>query len=118
MATSELPRSAAAGKAARDFVRQAMASYPEDRRDTAELLVDELANNAVEHGSGAIRLSVELRGGRVRVSVSDEGEGLPQILRPNATEAHGRGLALISELADSWGILARAPSGKAVWFEV
>lgn len=75
--------------------------------------------NAVEHGRGAVELSVRALDGRVRIEVADDGPGLPAPVaelaaRPRAGRGRrGRGLAIASEIARRHGgRLASAPSAR------
>ena len=52
--------------------------------------VGNLLANAVEHGEGAIGLSVGCAGGVIRVEVTDEGRGLPVPLDRLVARAAGR----------------------------
>jgi signal transduction histidine kinase len=71
--------------------------------------VGNLLANAVEHGDGAIGLSVGCVGGVVRVEVTDEGRGLPvpldRLVRaPRAGRGErGRGLAIVAGVAARHG---------------
>ena len=86
------------------------------------LLASELVANAVQHGVGAegrIRLSIaEVAEQRLRVEVEDDGPGFTEIpVRPASHhQTSGRGLRLLSALADRWGI-ERTPQTR-VWFEL
>jgi anti-anti-sigma factor len=82
------------------------------------LLTSEVVSNATRHGDGVGRLEVIAVDGGVRISVSDDGEGLPQVLHPDAGTPGGRGVWLVSELARAWGVDRLPGGGKAVWFEV
>ncbi|WP_408022709.1 SpoIIE family protein phosphatase [Streptacidiphilus fuscans] len=84
--------------------------------DTVELLVSELATNALRHGRGDIRLRL-LRDSVLVCEVWDNGYAQPRQRRARDTDEGGRGLQLVSLLADRWGS-RRTPSGKAVWFEL
>lgn len=56
-------------------------------------------------------------GDGVRVEVHDSGDGVPAVpLESGGSDEGGRGLLLVSELADKWGVAEREP-GKVVWFE-
>ncbi|MFE9920221.1 ATP-binding protein [Streptomyces sp. NPDC005774] len=97
--------------------------YGSPVHDTVELVVAELAANAVTHGrvpgrDAELRLSRDADGTRLRVEVSDaRGERLPVPAADGGplTEG-GRGLALVAALAEEWGVAERpgAP-GKTVW---
>ncbi|MFJ3494218.1 ATP-binding protein [Streptomyces sp. NPDC086091] len=89
--------------------------------DETVLATQELVANAVEHGAPdadgrvwlLIRLTDEPR--EVRIAVRDgEGTGVPVARDTRCTAESGRGLAVVSALARSWGVLHR-PRGKEVW---
>jgi anti-sigma regulatory factor (Ser/Thr protein kinase) len=80
--------------------------------DTA-LVVGELLANVHEHAGGRCDLEVAAGTDRVTVRVSD-GERLPPRPRPRSDTAEaGRGLLLISALAESWHTSVTA-TGKIV----
>lgn len=88
---------------------------------TVELIVAELAANAVVHGH-VVGRDFELRlvrtAGAVRVEVSDaRGERLPCVARGAEDGEGGRGLVLVEALADRWGVRER-DVGKTVWARV
>ncbi len=97
------------------------------REDDVLLCVSELATNALVHGGppdrGFLLRMVPYGEGAgdcgVRVEVHDSGGGVPAV--PEAGDMSepgesGRGLLLVSELADKWGVGERDP-GKVVWCE-
>ncbi|WP_030760390.1 ATP-binding protein [Streptomyces griseus] len=86
--------------------------------EVAELLTSELVTNALVHtGHGAV-VSATVEPEQLRVEVRDFEPGLTGPLVPPADDGtHGRGLFLVSELADSWGVEER-DAGKVVWFEL
>ena len=87
--------------------------------ETALLLVSEVVTNAVVHGSGSPLLDIEVQSDVLRVTVTDEAPGTPQVRRLNPLLAeHGRGLQLVDALASRWGSNRRLPVGKSVWFEL
>ncbi|MDQ1007204.1 anti-sigma regulatory factor (Ser/Thr protein kinase) [Streptomyces sp. V4I23] len=97
--------------------------WPRDgeRAEAAEVVVAELATNAVVHGRLAgrgFRLGLMLLpDARLRIEVSDpRGDRLPAA-SPVADEG-GRGLMIVDALTDGWGVLPYPPSGKTVWAEV
>jgi anti-sigma regulatory factor (Ser/Thr protein kinase) len=85
----------------------------------AGLLVSELVANCVVHAGlcphELILIEAIMRGGRLRVQVTDTGRGFFPKARRRASSS-GWGLRLVSLLADRWGLL-RA-SGMQVWFEM
>jgi hypothetical protein len=106
-------------KAARDFVRNCLASSGIGGFDPelVALLVSELATNAIVHARQTFVVWVIPTPPCVRVGVDDPSPELP-ILRPPDTDAvGGRGLAMIGALADRWGVEA-GPVGKRTWFEI
>ncbi|MCC9310257.1 SpoIIE family protein phosphatase [Kitasatospora sp. RB6PN24] len=84
--------------------------------DTTELLVSELVTNALRHGRGEIRLRL-LKDTAVVCEVWDDGYAQPRQRRAQETDEGGRGLQLVSLLAERWGS-RRTPHGKIVWFEL
>lgn len=85
--------------------------------DASRLLVSELVTNAVLHARTDVELSVRLVPRGVRVEVSDGSSGAPVVRHYEDEAMTGRGLALVEELASTWGVDERA-GGKTVWFEI
>jgi anti-sigma regulatory factor (Ser/Thr protein kinase) len=89
--------------------------------DTEQHLVAELAANAVTHGRVPGR-DFELRllllpGNTLRIEVSDpRGDRRLRFVR-EADGERGRGLILVTLLADTWGVMER-DVGKTVWAEI
>ena len=83
---------------------------------TTELLVSELVTNAVRYAQGKIGLRLILEGGLV-VEVLDDSAALPRLRHPDDSDERGRGLQVVSQLAQRWGA-RRAASGKVVWCEL
>ena len=50
---------------------------PTDRIQPIGLMVNELVTNAAKHGAGTITVSYKILGDNHELSVSDEGDGLP-----------------------------------------
>ncbi|MDQ3945875.1 MAG: response regulator, partial [Actinomycetota bacterium] len=74
-ASTRLARDPASARAARRFVRDALArADSEDVEDTVTLLVSELVTNAVVHGGSDVEVLVRLMPGTVRVEVMDTSE--------------------------------------------
>lgn len=101
--------------AARQFVRDRLTSWEAtEHLDAAVLIASELVTNAILHARTSISLRVAVEDTAVRIEVYDENPRLPALspCPPEATS--GRGLALVTNLATSWGIENRA-DGKVVW---
>jgi anti-sigma regulatory factor (Ser/Thr protein kinase) len=107
---------------ARRYVSENLHRVPPELCQTAALLVSELATNVVRH-TGAGEFVIELEHypdeGRIWVGVTDSGTGLPILRAPSLTAEHGRGMQLVSTLADRWGAgRRRGATDKTVWFEL
>lgn len=112
---SEFPCERRSVPAARHFTRQALASWPERVIDAAELMVSELATNCVRHAHSTFEIAIETSEQQIKVAVTDTGEGEPVLLSPSPLDPSGRGLRIVRELANAWGVVA-SPHGKTVWF--
>ncbi len=88
--------------------------------DAAALGVTELLTNVHLHAQPDKRCTVEidLVPGRLTVSVRDHDPRLPCIKVPDTggLTTHGRGLALVAAVSESWGVRERQDGGKVVWF--
>ncbi|MFE6333834.1 ATP-binding protein [Streptomyces sp. NPDC057798] len=94
---------------------------PDDVTDTAVLLLSELMTNAYRHAHVSpgqeIRARCVLDEGRLLVSVADASDTMPVFRNPSSEDEAGRGLVLVTLLADQWGTAPRANGiGKTVWF--
>ena len=111
-----LPRSFDAAGLARTAIAPLVEHLPENRRADFNLLVSELVNNAVVHGSGRIELRAERRDSALWAQVSDDGPGFDATLHAvKHPRAGGWGLHLLDALAERWGM---AESSTRVWFEL
>jgi anti-sigma regulatory factor (Ser/Thr protein kinase) len=102
--------------AARRYVLDAIGNQPAIVEEAAAIVVSELATNCVRHAGTAFTIDVETSPSRLRVEVSDTGTGVPTVRSPDASELSGRGLRLVRELSDDWGVTAADDAGKSVWF--
>ncbi|NUP34951.1 MAG: SpoIIE family protein phosphatase [Streptomycetaceae bacterium] len=102
---------------ARELTRKTLHDWDlESLVDIAELLVSELVTNALRYGAGPIRLRL-LRGRNLLCEVADAVPSLPRLREARDTDEGGRGMQLVTTLADRWGS-RRAGHGKIVWLEL
>jgi anti-sigma regulatory factor (Ser/Thr protein kinase) len=86
--------------------------------DILAVLTSELVANAVTVAAGEVSVTIGLVDDRLRVEVRDHGFGMPEVLHPPPSDTSGgRGLMIVEELADAWGVQQFLP-GKIVWFEL
>jgi anti-sigma regulatory factor (Ser/Thr protein kinase) len=81
------------------------------------LVASEMAANAVTHARSAFEVAVACAEGAVRITVSDNGPGAAEAHSVEPLEVRGRGLAIVSDVADRWGCDA-VSGGKVVWAEL
>jgi anti-sigma regulatory factor (Ser/Thr protein kinase) len=92
--------------------------------DLAELLVSELLTNAVAAsarcGTTTIHLGLASDRQRMLITVRDFALGAPAPRRPSADDDSGRGLQIVSELAEQYGWQPPRDGGpgKVVWILV
>ena len=101
---------------ARRFVRRALEREGASAAvDVTELLTSELVTNAVLYSQGSIELSVSTDDEQVVVVVTDCNPAPPRPRCSDVRSPSGRGLLLVGELADDWGVTGDR-TGKQVWF--
>jgi anti-sigma regulatory factor (Ser/Thr protein kinase) len=105
---------------ARQFVSAELAGCPV--ADEAVLCVSELATNALMHTSsgegGKFEVIVQRGPSSARISVRDQGAASAPAARPvDLASESGRGLGLVSVIADRWGQSGDV-AGRVVWFEL
>ncbi|MFC9620958.1 ATP-binding protein [Streptomyces sp. NPDC056930] len=112
------PRRRTSVGASRDFVTGVLVEWElHPLVEDIKLCVSELATNAPLHGAPPGReFCVGLHRGEelVRLEVRDSGPGQPAVQRPDDDACSGRGLHLVSELADDFGVDDHVV-GKTVW---
>jgi anti-sigma regulatory factor (Ser/Thr protein kinase) len=93
--------------------------------DEILLVAGELVTNAVVHAATTMDLVYSCRARTVEVAVDDHDPRLPRLVRGPGAELlanddpapalmGGRGLMIVSRVADEWGVTPR-PHGKRVW---
>ncbi len=83
----------------------------------ASLIASELVTNAIQAGAARLAVTVRVHRSRVRVTVSDDALGLPQIVSAGRDAVAGRGLTLVATVAREWGIDS-GTIGKDVWADL
>ncbi|WLQ37691.1 SpoIIE family protein phosphatase [Streptomyces castrisilvae] len=105
---------------ARHMIRAAVRAWgAKDRADEIELAADELTTNALMHTDGGAIVTIRVLTGperRLRVDVEDRSSALPRRRDAGESGVSGRGLMLVDQLADAWGVESRG-TGKCVWCE-
>ncbi len=115
--TWTLPSELTSASRARSLIRRPLRRWGLiELLPTAELLVSELVTNAVRYAQGKIGLRLILEGGLV-IEVMDDSAALPRLRHPDDSDERGRGLQVVSQLAQRWGA-RRATAGKVVWCEL
>ncbi|MGW4892297.1 SpoIIE family protein phosphatase [Kitasatospora sp. NPDC004240] len=102
---------------ARSLVREQLGRWglPDEAVYAAELVVSELVTNVVRYGDPPCRLRL-IHADRLSVEVSDGEASSPHLRHARTTDEGGRGLYIVSQLADRWGVRF-ASTGKTVWVE-
>jgi PAS domain S-box-containing protein len=106
---------------ARKLVRRTLTEAGhDDLADAAELVTSELVTNALVHAGSHIDISVDVRPDSVRVEIADGSPHLPTTREYGTSAGTGRGLVMVEEIADCWGVTRRdaGGTGKVVWFEI
>jgi anti-sigma regulatory factor (Ser/Thr protein kinase) len=85
--------------------------------EDAALAVSELVTNAVVHAGTPLLLAMELDDRNLTVAVSDGSQGMPWQAPPSRTREGGRGVAIVSGLGATWGVV-RTVLGKTVWMNL
>jgi anti-sigma regulatory factor (Ser/Thr protein kinase) len=106
----------ASPRAARRFVKDTLGRWgqPHGLAEDAQLLVTELATNAVIHAGTPYTVTLRPEAPGVRISVRDACPAAPTVCNPGPLDITGRGLLLVAALSADWGV-EETPDGKAVW---
>jgi anti-sigma regulatory factor (Ser/Thr protein kinase) len=90
-------------------------SCPPEFVEEAQLVVDELVTNVVEHAGSPAHVVASVDDGRFRQEVHDRSTA-PLVVEPHRRTG-GFGLHLVGVLTDDWG-WSSVPGGKYVWTEM
>jgi len=101
----------------RHWVAAKLSDLDEEHLRALLLVLTELVTNVHDHTPGPHR--VRLRRTRtpciVRVEVDDASSDMPTVGSSRLGTHRGRGLVLVRELSESWGVERLAESGKTLW---
>jgi anti-sigma regulatory factor (Ser/Thr protein kinase) len=96
---------------------ESAARLVDDLVDDTILCVSELVTNALNAGCHEMTLRLRMGLDTLRISLIDDAPGRPVRRSPTEHEPSGRGLIIVSALAESWGV-GPAPNGKETWAEL
>ncbi|MGW2331179.1 ATP-binding protein [Streptomyces sp. NPDC001700] len=102
-------------------VQKALADWGIDAAlaDDVTLSADELVSNAIKHcrvSYAVIEISVSTQDAWLLLEVSDpDGDRVPELRIADSEAETGRGLFMVSKLADEWGHESRGATAKCVW---
>ena len=80
----------------------------------ALLIVEEFVANVIDHARTGFHITVERGGEVLRLAVRDHSDRPAVVKAFDPAAARGRGLQLVTAVADSWGCDWH-PNGKTVW---
>lgn len=124
--TLDLPAQLEAASRARRHTQRVLGMWQtaEEDIEVATLLVSELVTNAVTHGTkqeegcapAEVALTLRQAGSKLWIKVKDVESTAPfrRIGLPDVAEA-GRGITIVSALAECWGYELASGGGKDVW---
>jgi anti-sigma regulatory factor (Ser/Thr protein kinase) len=103
-------------RAVRALVAELTADLPTEVSEDLLLVVTELVANAYEHGAAPRSLRLERRDehGQFVIEVDDAAPNPPVLGRSRLGGNRGRGLTIVSGVAERWGVRALR-AGKTVW---
>jgi anti-sigma regulatory factor (Ser/Thr protein kinase) len=108
-----------ASRSARHFMTDALVrwGYGGSFIEDAQLVVAELASNAVVHARSAFSVAARAEPSGVRIPVHDASSVTPTMRAADPLALSGRGLRLVAAIAADWGV-DLTPDGKVVWAEL
>ena len=114
-AEKDWPGVAASVGEARRFVSKTLVGWDAEEFEwAAAALVSELATNAVLHAGTKFAVALTLDADRLRLEVKDGSSARPVVRHYDDESTTGRGLRLVVQLSEQWGIEPHQES-KTVW---
>ncbi|MEU9631108.1 SpoIIE family protein phosphatase [Streptomyces luteogriseus] len=112
----DVPADPAAVSGMRDAVSQQLEAWGlSECGFTLELILSELITNAIRYGAGPIHVRL-IRDRTLICEVADGSSTSPHLRYAATTDEGGRGLFLVSQMAERWGT-RYTPHGKVIWAE-
>lgn len=124
-----LPLDAGSASTARHSIDGLAGELDDALFEDLRLLVTEVVTNSIRHARStskeSLRLRLDVSTNRVRVEVVDHGPGFapasftetgPHVETPQLDSLSGRGLFLVEQIADRWGV--SLDGATRVWFEI
>ncbi|MFJ4277035.1 SpoIIE family protein phosphatase [Streptomyces massasporeus] len=112
----DVPPDPAAVSGMRDAVSQRLEAWGLSEFGFAmELILSELITNAIRYGAGPIHVRL-IRDRALICEVADGSSTSPHLRYAATTDEGGRGLFLVSQMAERWGT-RYTPQGKVIWAE-
>lgn len=116
--TRRFPAETSAVRKVRQLVRDELPDVSTEQIEALELMVSELAANAILHAQAPFEVTISRDGAVVRIEVTDQGQGTPAMRDHDPDALSGRGLRIIDTLASHWGVRPLDGKGKTVWLSL
>ncbi|MEU7428934.1 SpoIIE family protein phosphatase [Streptomyces sp. NPDC040750] len=88
----------------------------EETTYTTELIVSELVTNAIRYGAPPVHLRL-IKDRTLTCEVRDSNSLAPRVRHAKTVDEGGRGLSIIAQLTQNWGVRYSPLDGKTVWAE-
>ena len=112
----ELPVTVSSASQARHFVLRHLADHDLSYlTDDVQLVVSELATNALVHARTPFTVSLRALDRSVLLTVRDGAMSGPMVVAPRNLDLGGRGMMIVQGLSRDWGVSVDAGGGKSVW---
>ena len=83
--------------------------------EDVELVVSELATNAVVHAGSPFTVTLGASEESVLLEVLDRAHSSPTLVAVRSSETSGRGIAIVQTVSRDWGVSELTSGGKSVW---
>jgi anti-sigma regulatory factor (Ser/Thr protein kinase) len=85
--------------------------------DDVQLVVSELATNAVRHAQTPFTVTLRAFNATVRLEVLDGWGVEPTLVTAGPEDDGGRGVSIVDAVSREWGVISHGVAGKSVWAE-